>query len=726
MRRELWGIAAAAAVAAAAWGSSPKIWVTSSAAEFSGGKSHGVSADPDGFLSLTWRPERVEGLSGASLLCAARLPSGALVFGTGDDGKIYRQVPGGRAELLVSLPENFVTAIAAAPDGSLFAATSPDGKVYRIAEGKASVFFDPPEEYLWALAPGERGELFVGTGLPGKIYRVTGAGRGSVLFDPQDEHVRCLLRDARGRLWAGTSGRGLVLRVEPSGRAATIYDSQKTEISSLAEGADGRIYASAVSGRMPLPPPVVAKPPSRPAEKEPKREPGGGDDEPSVTVTVTTSTEPATPAVAAGPSPKGGVSSEVVQIDPDGAVTPLWSSSNEIVYSLLAANPAGGVLAGTGPSGKVYRIDEEGSALEETFDEKRVVALLPGAALTDSASSAYRRVPALEGEYFSSIKDTGRPSRFGAFRRTASVPKGASLAFAFRSGNAAVPDATWSAWSDPVTAQEASAIPAPAGRFLQWKATLTRGGGGAGSARISRVECAYQNENVAPRIETFAGAGTGAWEGLTGPASDSSERSAGADSIFAGPEFRPMAGNRSRPAGAGTTTLAWKASDPDGDPLVFDIDFRPEGASKWIPLRRGIKGSTFSFDSALLSDGDYRFRLTASDREANPESPRTAERVSEPVRVDDTPPEIRVVSRRREGGKDVVRLRVRDASSPLALVAWSLDAAPWTVAVPDDGMTDSPEESYTISLSPESRGAYLLIRAADAAGNAASASITAP
>ena len=40
-------------------------------------------------------------------------------------------------------------------------------------------------------------------------------------------------------------------------------------------------------------------------------------------------------------------------------------------------------------------------------------------------------------------------------------------------------------------------------------------------------------------------------------------------------------------------TLTWKTSDPDGDPVVHSLEFRPVSSSRWIPLKSDIRDSFF-------------------------------------------------------------------------------------------------------------------------------------
>jgi hypothetical protein len=172
----------------------------------------------------------------------------------------------------------------------------------------------------------------------------------------------------------------------------------------------------------------------------------------------------------------------------------------------------------------------------------------------------------------------------------------------------------------------------------------------------------------------------------------------------------------------GYRTIQWKASDPDGDALAYDVEFRPAGGSKWLVLRKDVRDSSYSFDSTSLPDGDYVFRVTATDAESNPGDAKTTARESSPVRLDNTPPVIQEVSR----GASLLEVEVKDAGSPLAEAEYSVDARKWARIEAKDGLSDSPVESYVIRLPREAGGGYLLVRATDASRNVATASFAAP
>jgi len=244
------------------------------------------------------------------------------------------------------------------------------------------------------------------------------------------------------------------------------------------------------------------------------------------------------------------------------------------------------------------------------------------------------------------------------------------------------------------------------------------------------VECAYQNENTPPVVESVT-LKPPVPEGVGGAvASSSDEESGEIGTIFTGVEEKTAAGTGAPPSPRGRKkgliTLTWKAVDPEGDEMVYALDFRPENSERWMSMRKNLKSSSFTFDSAILPDGRYEFRVTASDRPANPEDPKSGSKISDPIAIDNAPPVIDVLDSGKAQKEPTVRLRVTDAASPLALVEWSVNAGSWNRAAADDGMTDSPTETYTIVLKPEQRGEYLLIRAFDAAGNVSSRSLVVP
>jgi sugar lactone lactonase YvrE len=712
-----------AAAAPAAFAASTRIWVCDSASDFSSGEARGVSVAMNGTLVLSRESRRVDGISEATLFSAVRDREGNVILGTGNEGKILRVSPAGRVDTLATLPSKEVTSLAFSPDGVLYAGTAPGGKVYRIEKGKPSLYYETKAQYVWALAFSGV-TLYVATGLPGEIHRVSAEGKGERVHATRDPHVRTLYADAKGRIWAGTSGSGLVLRVDPSGAVATVYDSAKTEITSITAGKDGRVWVAAGSAEAPSTSqePISAPQPSpaaRPTRQANAREGDEVQEKPEVTVTVG---QPRLAPAKTG-ARQGGYSSEVLLFEEGEPPRAVWSSPDELVFDLAPDGDTPAVLAGTGPNGKLYRLGSNLWSLERTFDEKQVTALAGNAVATNSASALYRFSDGpRQGEYVSAVKDTGRTSRFGAFRFEGDVPDGSRVEFSFRSGESGLPDSTWSDWSAYAPGAQAAKITAPPGRYLQWKIRMNSDGQKIPVVR--RVEAAYRNRNAAPVVDSFI---------ALGPAEVLARSASGGSNVFetTAPDekgiFTSLDESKAEPPPRrllrkGYRTLTWKATDPDSDTLTYDIEFKPDRSARWLPLKKGLRDAFYSFDTAALPDGEYVFRLTASDAESNPEEGKTSSRESSPVVVDNTPP----VIRRLPGGTGILEFEAKDSLSPILEAEYSVDAKEWVRVEPRDGLSDSQTETYQIKLDPKWKGAFLLVRVTDAARNVASASFVLP
>jgi len=749
--------------AEAALATQVRIFQTQSAVGFLGGKLSGISVDALGRMRLAPRAVRVAGVGEPFLFSAAPLSAGAgarsWVVGTGNSGKVLAIDGDGKTRELFGAPEPEVFALLADPDGTVYAGTSPHGKVYRIANGKGTVFFDPHETYIWALARDAEGSLLVATGTQGKLYRVDAHGRGEVALTADDTHLRALAPLPNGDVLVGTAGKGLILRLGRDGRARTLFQAEEPEVVSLAAGPDGNIYAALVSSEASLldlgrdtaaagaggeggaaaAAPVTPGAPGGGAGPggRPARKPGKPQAEEPGEIPAIGSRRPG----AAGPR------SEVVRITADGRVESLWTFPSDTVFGLLWQNDR--LWVATGVEGKLFTYAGGQMQLIEELDDRQIVALLPGdpgpAFATTNGAALYRIAAEIErrGTYLSAALDAGQSARFGSFRWRGNLPAGASIRFSFRSGMSAFPDDTWSPWLSPPSKDAARGSDGgaggdramgspegrelqlgalPRGRFVQWRAELESDGSQRTSPVLYGTDLSYRQENLPPRIVAFGALDPGQIlvPATFNPANQVYEPAhPNKEGIFVpvgAPAIDEGAGRTKPLWKKGFRTLRWGAVDPNDDQLVFDLYFRPAEAREdgpWLKVAGDVEEDHYSFDATVLPDGVYRFRLVASDRNANdPEEALSTERISEPVVIDHTPPILVAVER---NGKQL-RITVHDAASPIREAVYSVDAGVWKPARPADGLLDALTETLVVDADPAG-GGLLLLRVTDAAYN---------
>jgi hypothetical protein len=257
----------------------------------------------------------------------------------------------------------------------------------------------------------------------------------------------------------------------------------------------------------------------------------------------------------------------------------------------------------------------------------------------------------------------------------------------------------------------------PRGRYVQWRAELRADHDR--SPRIWGAELSYRQENLQPRIVQLAALEPGQ---ILVPANFNPS-----NQVYepAHPTREGIFTTVGQPADEddgrtkplwkkGFRTLRWAASDPNQDGLEYELAFRPADSDRdWLRVADELEDNYYAFDATALPDGVYRFRLRASDRPSNdPGSAQTAERVSDPVVVDNTTPVL--VKAERQG--DRVRATVRDAASPLREARYSVDAQAWKPVPSADGRIDGQTETLVVEPG-EAKPGLLLLRVTDASYN---------
>ncbi len=715
-------------------------WETNTYDDFQKGRLAGLALTRDGRLRLAPKLETVFRSEEPVIWSLVQAADGALFAGTGHRGRLYRVDPSGKSEVFWTADQPEIFALALDRHGALLAATSPDGKVYKLEGGKAAEYFAPGTRYIWSLAVSADGSLFVGTGDEGKIFRVDPQGKAELYYDTGQSHVTCLAFDAAGRLLAGTEPNGILYRISARDQAFVLYDADLPEIRRLRTQPDGTVYAVALGGSLTRKPLPSATPGTAPQPVAPTA---------SVTVTVTEedlaqggveikpkedpSRAPAAVAPAAPPASPlfemaGVERSALYRIHPDNLVEKLWSSTEENAFDVLIGEHE--TLLATDRQGRIYGLgSDQRVRLVAQTDESEAVSLVAVSGGLLVATSNMGRVFRLgegsgaEGSYESLVHDAGAVARWGQLSWRAELPEASRLVFRTRSGNSARPDRTWSEWSQPLADAAGSAVSSPNARFIQWKAEFA--GNGGRSPELDSVRLAYLPQNAPPRVLSVT------VDALSAPR----QAQKGAQAAPAASPYSITVtdtGQAGAATAAGTATqalsrlleeqiqISWQAEDTDGDELTYSVYFRGDGEREWKLLKRDLRTNTLAAEADAFADGRYFFRVTASDRAANPlESAREAEHISAPVWIDRTPPTVTATASARSENQVEISAEARDAASPLTRCEYSVDAGAWNLAAAVDGVIDGLSERFQIRLDNLPAGERLVvIRVFDSAGNA--------
>ena len=711
------GLACSLTVLAAA---SPTFWRVSTQAEFLRGGVESLSVDADGHLVLGPVVEELLDTTAPVLWSVASASDDAIWAGSGNDGRLYRVPPGGAGRVVFDADELDIHALVATEGGAVFAATSPDGRVYRVTpDGETSTVFDPDDTYIWALAVAPDGVLYAATGDAARIYRVTPQGEGEVFFESDATHVLSLAFDAGGTLLAGTESPGQVLRIDQTGRAFVLLDAPYEEIRSLRTEPDGSVLVVAVNEQGARQPPSSASDPGAPVGTV------------SVTTSVTAvvvaadATISAPPASTNGGAESRGTKGAVYRIAPDGLWDELWSSDTDTPYDAVF-DADGALLVGTGGAGRIYRVSDdpprtvllgEAPALQVTRFLQHADGTLRYATANPGKVVGLTGALAQRGTYESEVRDAETVATWGAISWRGATPGGSRIELSSRSGNTALPNATWSEWSSPYTAAAGTQIGSPKARYLQWRASFFAGDA---SPRLTSVRVAYLPRNLRPEVTQITVHPPGTV--FQQPFSSGDPPVAGLDDTAATESTggAPTLGRQGYRKGL--QTFVWRAADENGDPLVYSILYRSEDETAWHVLRSGLQDTVFAWDTSSVPDGAYRVKVTANDARANaPDAALVGERESPIFDVDNSAPRIELTAVRDEGGRSILGFTVRDDHSPIQRVEVSQGNDVWRLVYPLDGIPDGMVEQFEVVIDDRSEGTTI-IRATDALQNRATVS----
>ncbi len=773
MRRLIASAAGLVLLASTALGVRPAVWRHATEAHFTGGQFKATGTNSRGEIALGRDISVLMSSKDAPAVVSAMVVQGKTIYAAaGPDpapaskGVVYA-IADKTVKKFATVPTVYVTTLAWA-DGRLLAGGGGQGAgIYAIDANGAvkALWADAEATYVWAIVPGPAGVLYAATGAKGRVYAIdVKTGKGTVIYDAGKlvKNVLCLVRRPDGTLCAGTDEKGLVIEINPKAKTGrVIFNADEKEIAAILTAPDGGYFVAtsdaskanadgkvapsgAKNGKAPggattKPKPggattkPAAKPAPKPADAKPKpaAAPAAKATAPAADKTPKPKTakkmvfigSPSKPAATppAAPKPKtaaptrkpttaaatgvSGPGNAVYYIQADGLARTVFRKPLTIL-DMIRLNGDELVLA-TGNGGGIYTVTIDGDLMSQLADTdaKQVTAVgltadgrIAFATANAGSVGVLAAATAAEGTYVSKAQDAKQFARWGATHARVTRPAGTKVTFATRSGNVAKPDdATWSAWSaEQPLAGDHLQIASPPARFLQYRLTLTSAAGA--SATVHEITLAYQVGNLAPAIKAVLAkpvAKMGSKVSLTGAL-----------------VFRQI----------GVT-----AADPNGDALLYKLDYRPVGGGKWIKITDKLTKPAYYWNTLTLADGTYELRVTVSDENANAQaSALEAVRISEPVIVDNTSPVVARLAGKAAGKTIAISGQVADALSRLRVIQYAVDSdEKWRTIIPEDGITDSRTEAFSVKIKDLKAGPHrIAIRATDALGNTGYAATT--
>ena len=688
----------------------PQKWELRTREDYLRGKFDGISVSYDGMLALAPKEEKIAAPQEEFYLSVLAMPDGTTFIGTGHGGKVYRIGKDGKSEVWFQAPEMDVTCLALDRKGVLYASTSPNGRIYKITgSGKGEEFFNPAEKYIWDLLFLDSGELWAAVGENGGIYRISPLGEGRMFFKAAENHILCLEKTAREDVIAGSGGNGLVYKITPEGRASVLFETPYEEVRSLAMDREGLIYAAA-SGT-----------PTRSRQDAGPAAPVRLDAEVSITVSASGGDGRTASAAASGAKDGGAL----YRLTGDGVAKRLWSSDDEMIYTLLWREDEKKVLFGTGGKGRIYSVDKEERVallLQQSSEQVYQLAPLDSKVYVLSNNPCYFGLLLTEqrfaGEYTGPVLDARTLASWGRIVWDAAVAAGASVQFQSRSGNTSEPNAMWSDWSPPYGKTEEQIL-SPRARFLQVKALL-RVQTGRASPVLDRVTVFYLQSNIAPSVarpeflrpnEVYLKL-PDPDDVILGVERNFPEAAAKKDELRIGMPTR-------KAERKGFQTVTWDAADENGDTLCYGLAMKKDGESEWRVLEEGLTETIYAFDTLSFPDGTYLLKLTASDAPSNPLGLELkSERTSPPFVIDNSLPAVKNFTAARNGAALDISFQAEDAYSYIEEAKVLVRPGEWRVVFPVDGIADSRSESFKFSVKlPPGAENQVTVRVRDSYGN---------
>lgn len=599
-----------------------------------------------------------------------------------EDGSIYAAISGNGAELykrktgesnfnlfVKYTNESAFTSVISDKSGNIYAATAPYARIIKYDNFGNEIWNKNVDDaYIWDMKFDNNGNLYAAAGgNNARVLKISSSGNITEILKTDEQHAMSLYFDSKNnKLYIGTAGRGLVLSVDLSTNLEnpshkTLYDTAQNEVYAITMDNIGNLYF------------------------------GTATREPSYLIL---------PSIIDGGKKVSDEDREfrnsLYRADTNGTVQRLFFLNQTLVFA-LSGDKDNNIYFITGDDADIYKINGDDGLLSyigglENKTLSTFTATEEGLYFAISKTGEIYKMQnnnLSEGSFVSDTLDLKLLSKLGSLNTMKTVPEGSDISFEVRTGNVARVDNTW---SDFTPVAEDGKINVPDGRFLQFRVTMKTSN--ADSVPIlSSMDFTYIENNLAPDVLNG---------GLTTHYKQQND---------------PNETTKSPQLEENETMIYWKGSDPNGDKLIYDLEYRLKGEKNYRKLKNNLENPYFKFKSYLMPSGIYDFKITASDRYDNPmdlAKTKTLEVLN--IKYDNDPPEIFDFTVQTEGNTRKITFRAEDKLSFLKTVRYSTITEEWHYIIPDDKVLDSMSENFTIIIDDKNVGS-ITIEILDTEGN---------
>lgn len=637
---------------------------------YNNGIYDGVMLTEQGSLTLAPKIKKYSSIDGKHIWKIYPSKDGSMYAAiSGNGAEIYkRNVGDSNFNLFVkSTNESAFTSVIADSSGNVYAATGPYASIIKYDNNGNEIWNKRIDDtYVWDMKFDNAGNLYIACGGDfARVLRVSSNGDIKEILKTEEQHAMSLYFDSsNNKLYIGTAGRGLILYIDLASNSTQIskykvlYDTAQNEVYAITMDNIGNLYfgtATRESSYLLLPSII---------DGERKRE-------------------------------DAEFRNSLYKADTNGAVQRLFFLNQALVYALSSDND-NNIYFITGDTADIYKIDGNTGFLSYIGGLQNKI-LSTFAVSDDGLYFAISKTGEIykmqngypdEGSFISDTLDLKLLSTLGSFSSMATVPDGANISLSVRTGNVARVDDTW---SDFVSVNNNGKVEVPDGRFLQFKVVMSTSDSNI-TPILSSIDFTYVEKNLPPDILN------------TGLVTYYRQQTDSAE--VKNPQLEEN-----------ESMIYWRGSDPNGDKLIYDLEYRLKGEKNYRPLAYNLENSYFKFKSYLMPSGIYDFRITASDKYDNPmDSFKTKTVEFFNVKYDNDPPQLVDFSVSGANNNRTVTFGVKDDLSFLRTVRYYTVSGDWYYILPDDKVLDSMEEKFTIKITDENISS-ITIEVLDTEGN---------